>query len=191
VGVHLDPNSHDFWHPGLHSLKNVTRVLWTSAFDRARLAWGDCKLGSLNSMERGRCDDPSRIGILSDQQEPKGQLFPKWNWIVAKKWPGLPDLRVVAKRVTSHSPLATNHCLSNRYTAQVDCPVTHSKQTSLVLSNRYKFVPSGGVASWLTHRPHRHFYPVQPANRNRRNPLKTNDGRIFYSIQKATPRGSD
>jgi hypothetical protein len=52
---------------------------------------------------------------------------------------------------TCHPPLAT--AFSNRYTARVECPLTHSKQTTLVLSNRYKFVPTGGVASWLPHGP--------------------------------------
>jgi len=101
---------------------------------------------------------------------------------------GTPTLRA-AEGITSHQPLATSHCISNRYTPRLEPPVTHSKQTTVVLSNRYKFVPSGGMASWLTHRPRRPFYPVQRANRNRRNLLKTNDGGIFYSIQKALPRG--
>jgi hypothetical protein len=115
-----------------------------------------------------------------------------------------------AKGITSHQPLATSHCKSNRYAPRLEPPVTHSKQTTVVLSNRYKcrpsegsasrgknvtegslfrFVPSGGVTSWLTHRPRRPFYPVQRANRNRRKPFKTNDGGIFYSIQKALPPG--
>ena len=55
--------------------------------------------------------------------------------------------------VTSHSSLATSHCISNRYTARLECPVTHSKQTSLVLSNRYEFAPPGGVPSGLLPRP--------------------------------------
>jgi hypothetical protein len=156
-------------------------------------------VGCLNSLERGR-----------------SQVFPKWNWKSRRKWDASPSFWSAEDSVTHPTPpacperspapdgagrsrrapqpcisLAASSVEANRYTARVDCPLTYSKQTSLVLSNRYKFVPSGGVASWLTHRPHRHFYPVQPANRNRRNPLKTNDGRIFYSIQKATPRGSD
>jgi len=47
--------------------------------------------------------------------------------------------RGLPKGVTSHSSLATSHCLSNRYTPRLKHPVTHSKQTSLVLPNRYKF----------------------------------------------------
>jgi hypothetical protein len=130
---------------------------------------------------------------------------------------GIPTLRA-AKGITSHQPLATSHCISpaassveaNRYTPRLEPLVTHSKQTTVVLSNRYKcrpsegsasrgknvtegslfcLVPSGGVTSWLTHRPRRPFYPVQRANRNRRKPFKTNDGGIFYSIQKALPPG--
>jgi hypothetical protein len=56
-----------------------------------------------------------------------------------------------AERATNHSPLAT--AFSNRYTARVECPLTHSKQMSLVLSNRYKFVPPVGATSWLPTRP--------------------------------------
>jgi hypothetical protein len=42
--------------------------------------------------------------------------------------------------------------ISNRYTPQLELPATHSKQTTVVLSNRYKKPPPGGVASWLPHR---------------------------------------
>ena len=34
---------------------------------------------------------------------------------------------------------------SNRYTVRIEIAVTHSKQTTVVLSNRYKKPPSGGV----------------------------------------------
>jgi hypothetical protein len=122
---------------------------------------------------------------------------------------GIPTLKA-AKGITSHQPLATSQCISNRYNPRLKPPVTRSKQTTVVLSNRYKcrpsegsasrgknvtegslfcLVPSGGMTSWLTHRPSPHFYPVQRANRNRRKPFKTNDGGIFYSIQKALPPG--
>jgi chorismate dehydratase len=47
--------------------------------------------------------------------------------------------RGLPRGITSHSSLATGHCISNRYTSRLDRPLTHSKQTSLVLSNRYKF----------------------------------------------------
>jgi hypothetical protein len=64
--------------------------------------------------------------------------------------------RRVGGRVLALPPLATNHsplatAFSNRYTARVESALTHSKQTSLVLSSRYKFVPPGGVTSWLPH----------------------------------------
>jgi hypothetical protein len=130
---------------------------------------------------------------------------------------GIPTPRG-AEGVTSHQSPVTSHCISpaassveaNRYTPRLEPLVTHSKQTAVVLSNRYKcrpsegsasrgknvtegslfcFVPSGGVASWLTPRASPQFYPVHRANRNRRKPFKTNDGGIFYSIQKATPPG--
>jgi hypothetical protein len=34
---------------------------------------------------------------------------------------------------------------ANRYTVKTGFPVTHSKQTTVVLSNRYKKPPPGGV----------------------------------------------
>jgi len=65
--------------------------------------------------------------------------------------------------VTNHDSRFTNHFFSNRYTARVECLLTHSKQTSLVLSNRYKFVPPGRVTSWLpppsTHRISNRYIP--------------------------------
>jgi hypothetical protein len=68
----------------------------------------------------------------------RSQIFPKWNCENANKgtWPlaSWEPLEVV----TGHSTPATSHCISNRNTARLECPVTHSKQTSLVLSNRYK-----------------------------------------------------
>jgi hypothetical protein len=51
--------------------------------------------------------------------------------------------------------------ISNRYTPRLECTVTPSKQTTAVLSNRYKKPPPGGVPSRLPHRPALH-----PANRN-------------------------
>ncbi len=67
--------------------------------------------------------------------------------------------------VTNHQPAlslpdglpVTNHCLSlaassveaTRYTLQTRLAVTHSKQTTAVLSNRYEKPPPAGVTSWL------------------------------------------
>jgi hypothetical protein len=42
---------------------------------------------------------------------------------------------------------------SNRYTLQTGFPVTPTKQTTVILSSRYKKPPPGGVPSWLPSRP--------------------------------------
>jgi hypothetical protein len=39
---------------------------------------------------------------------------------------------------------------ANRYTVKTGFPVTHSKQTTVVLSNRYKKPPPGGVTRCQT-----------------------------------------
>jgi hypothetical protein len=101
---------------------------------------------------------------------------------------GIPTLRA-AKGITSHQPLATSHCNSNRYTPRLEPPVTRSKQSAVVLSNRYKFVPSGGVASWLTHRPRRPFYPVQRESRNRCKPFPVSNLIFSTRYKKPSPRG--
>jgi hypothetical protein len=81
---------------------------------------------------------------------------------------GLP---VPPKVASKHLPLAgpvpaeRATAFSNRYTARVECPLTHSKLTSLVLSNRYKKPPPGGVllcnhfALFRPPRPHRPSRP--------------------------------
>jgi len=69
----------------------------------------------------------------------QSQTFPKWNCGEAnKRAEGNP-----AGGVTSHSSLATSHCISNRYTPRLEPSLTHLKQTTVVLSNRYKIPPSG------------------------------------------------
>ena len=52
--------------------------------------------------------------------------------------------------------------ISNRHTPRIELPVTHSKQATVVLSNRYKKLPPGGVAFWLPHPP-----TLRISNRNR------------------------
>jgi hypothetical protein len=118
--------------------------------------------------------DPARIAIPSKGSASRGlALTPSFS----------------SSNVTSQSTLADGQCNSNRNTSETGIAVTPTKQTTVVLSNRNKKTPPRGVAFWLTHRASRPFYPVQRANRNRRNLLKTNDGGIFYSIQKALPPG--
>jgi hypothetical protein len=74
-------------------------------------------------------------GLAGQDQSPS---FPKWNrGEGSKRAEGNP-----AEGVTSHSSLATSRCISNRYTPRVEPPVTHSKQTTVVPSNRYKIPPS-------------------------------------------------
>jgi hypothetical protein len=48
---------------------------------------------------------------------------------------------------------------SNRYTARIEFAVTPSKQTTVVLSNRNKKPPPGGVATWLRPSPHSTVLP--------------------------------
>jgi hypothetical protein len=55
------------------------------------------------------------------------------------------------ERATNHSPLAT--LILPGTLMQTGFPVTPSKQTTVVLSNRYKKPPPGGVATWLPFRP--------------------------------------
>jgi hypothetical protein len=70
-----------------------------------------------------------------------------------------------AERATNHSRLATAFSLAassveaNRYTARLELPVTHSKQTPLVLSNRYKNAPPVRVPSWLPNPLHPSLLP--------------------------------
>jgi hypothetical protein len=163
--------------------------------------------------------------------------FPKW---AADGFAGANasnPARLLPEGVTSLSLLAPRPCISNRYAVQTGLLLTPTKQTTVVLSNRYDPTPLVGVPSWLPSRPalcrsnrntpetgflltptkqttvvlsNRNkkppprgstfrvtpspldsaFYPVHRTNRNRCNPFKTNDGGVFYSIQKATPRGS-
>jgi hypothetical protein len=102
------------------------------------------------------------MGMLSSVERGSSQLFPKWN-------PG----RMITGEATSSHPTTRPH-ISNRYTPRLECPVTHLKQTTVVLSSRYKcrpgegsasrwkivtegtlfcFLPPGGVTSWLPFRP--------------------------------------
>jgi hypothetical protein len=58
---------------------------------------------------------------------------------------------ILARRscVTNHKSRFTNHCISNRNTPETGFAATLRKQTTVVLSNRNKKLPPGGVASWL------------------------------------------
>ncbi len=52
--------------------------------------------------------------------------------------------------LTIHESLLTNHALYNRYAARIENPATHSKQTAVVLSNRYKkLLPGEYLRSYL------------------------------------------
>ena len=64
----------------------------------------------------------------------------------------------------SNGPFAPSHALLMGTHMQTGIAVTPSKQTTVVLSNRNKKSPPGGVASWLRFRPTRRIsnrYSVQ------------------------------
>jgi hypothetical protein len=85
--------------------------------------------------DASRGPNPVRIAILSKRSAPKSlslsRFFP-------------------SSDVTSQSTLTTSRCNSNRYSLQTGFPVTHSKQTAVVLSNRYDPTPLGGSGVLVT-----------------------------------------
>ena len=54
---------------------------------------------------------------------------------------------------TGHPSLGAFHRHSNRNTEETGFAVTPTKQTTVIISNRNKKTPPGGVATWLPHRP--------------------------------------
>jgi len=92
--------------------------------------------------------------------------------------------------VTGHSALATSHCNSNHYTVRIESPVTPTKQTAVVLSNRYKKPSPMGVPSWLPSRP-----AIRGSNRNTPEtgiavtPTKQTAGSFSNRYKKPSPRG--
>ena len=158
---------------GLATLPHfVPRVLLTAAIRPARVPRGNCRVSCSGQSRRGQF----QIGKSSQHSRRVGgrvlalpPLATNHSLLTTSSSNRhIPELEfgltpsivsnlkfsnrhTLARRsfATCHSPLAT--AFSNRYTARVECPLTHSKQTSLVLSNRYKFVPPGGVTSWLPH----------------------------------------
>jgi hypothetical protein len=94
------------------------------------------------------CPEPAAAGgehgrgELAEWEPPAGAAF------LASRVT-LRDQGTLPAGATSHSPLATSHCNSNRYTLRIESPVTPTKQTTVVLSNRYKKSSPGGVPSRL------------------------------------------
>jgi hypothetical protein len=68
-----------------------------------------------------------------------------------------PDSSVWQSSEDCHPERSRRACLqlpeSNRYTVRIEIAVTHSKQTAVVLSNRYKKSSPRGLATWLPFRP--------------------------------------
>jgi hypothetical protein len=85
---------------------------------------------------------------------------------------------------------ATNHGSSNRYTPRIEMAVTPRKQTTVVLSNRYKKPSPMGVPSWLPSRP-----AIRGSNRNTPEtgiavtPTKQTAGSFSNRYKKPSPRG--
>jgi hypothetical protein len=89
------------------------------------------------------------------------QLFPKWNWKKQREGDAAPSSWGPPDSVNHPSLPAPRPFISNRNTAETGSAVTPRKQRTMVLSNRNKKPPPGGVASWLPHRP-----ALYPFNRN-------------------------
>jgi hypothetical protein len=83
------------------------------------------------------CPEPAAAG----GQHGRGELA-EWERPAGAAFLGsrvaLPEEGALPMEVASHSALATSHCNSNRYTLRIESPVTPTKQTAVVLSNRYK-----------------------------------------------------
>ena len=131
-----------------------TRVLLPSAFRLAIVGRG-------NSRMRVFCVPNGFTGAGSNSiMRGQRQLFPEWNWNKRRKGDAAPSSWSLADSVTHPSLHAPRPCISlaassveaNRYTLRIEIAVTPGKQTTVVLSNRYKKPPPGGVASWLPHR---------------------------------------
>ncbi len=116
----------------------VTRVPLTSAFHCATVGWGNSRMCVSNGVAGGDSNSMVRS---------QWQSFPKWN---ANKASTTCTAICLPMGVISHSALGTSRCFSNRYTVQTGFAVTHSKQTTAVLSNRNKKPSPGGVASELS-----------------------------------------
>jgi hypothetical protein len=71
---------------------------------------------------------------------------------VASWLPHRPTLRI-SLAASSVEACPPDLWRANRNTSETGIAVTPSKQTTVVLSNRYKRLPPGGVASWLPFRP--------------------------------------
>jgi hypothetical protein len=99
---------------------------------RAKVGWGNSRMTVLSSIERGQA-----------------QLFPKWNWKKRGNVDAPSGFWSDAGSVTHPSPAGPRLSTSNRYTARIEITVTYSKQTTAVLSNRYKRLSPGGVPSGL------------------------------------------
>jgi hypothetical protein len=132
------------------------------AFRRAKLAWENSGVKDGNQSERRL----SRFGNVARlRQGYGGPLDRGRDAEFAQANPACPERsrrvrpQFGPKVFTSHSSLITSHCLFNRYTVRVEIAVTHSKQTAVVHSNRYKKLPPGGVATWLPPSPHSRVLP--------------------------------
>jgi hypothetical protein len=79
-------------------------------------------------------------------------IAPKHGFCTPKNFP-LQGKHLQPAFTNHYSPIA-NRGLSNRNKAETGLPVTLSKQTTVVLSNRNKKPPPGGVPSGLLRRPH-------------------------------------
>jgi len=90
--------------------------------------------------------------------------------------------------VTNHELQLPNHCFSNRYTVRIEIAVTPTKQTSLVLSNRYNGTPPWESDDLVTPAPICISTRYTLANWTRRKPFPVSN-MIFSTRYKKPPPG--
>ena len=140
-----------------------------SAFRRANLAWGNSGIMVSNKPERrlSRFGNAARLrqgydgqalpirrghgaqigsgGSSNDRTASSRSLVGQTQASV-----GMTTRRREPEKLHPSPHLSPSHFhFSNRYTARIEIAVTHSKQTTVVLSNRYKKPSPRGVPSWL------------------------------------------
>jgi hypothetical protein len=93
------------------------------------------------------------------------------------------------QRTTSRLMVDRGQCNPNRYTVRIEIAVTPTKQTTMVLSNRYTGTPPlGGCHSGYPIADNPRSYPVLTQTGFTVNPCGSATW-LFYPVQKATPRG--
>jgi hypothetical protein len=104
---------------------------------RGQFQIGKASLRSRRPSRRFRAQSRGgEVLLLSPRTHTLSRLFPSSN-------------------VTSYSTLATSRRISNRNTPETGIAVTYSKQTTVVLSNRNKKTPPGGVLLYKQIAPYR------------------------------------